>query len=252
MKKRMVCLVVFGTLLMIFVLAGCSQNRAIQWKDPVVESAIREYLGKPEGDIFPEDVADISTITFVGNDGFINTPFVNVTTMSVRDPNAIFNVDTGASRTNQGSNPSTITTLADFAHFANLEELALYDMSFSKLEGIGELTKNQKLHSFHLSFDSNLTTLEGIGKLTQLTKLRLVGLPVTDLSELEKLTALTVLETSDVLMDNISYMQKLENLEMLYAYQVPVLEWQKSLDALNVKNYEVQMVDGTTLEYLAQ
>ena len=75
---------------------------------------------------------------------------------------------------------------------------------------------------------------------------------MTDLSELEKLTALTVLETSDVLMDNIAYMQKLENLEMLFAYQVPVLEWQKFLDALNVKNYEVQMVDGTTLEHLAQ
>ncbi len=80
-------------------------------------------------------------------------------------------------------------------------------MSFSKLEGLKLLSKNEKLQALSLSFDLNLTTLDGIGQLKQLTTLRLVGLPINDLSELEKLTSLTLLNISDIPMENTDFLE---------------------------------------------
>lgn len=63
-----------------------------------MESAVREYLGKSEGDIFSKDLAGISSIAFVGDCGFINQ-LSNVQTISICTNDAILNVETGACRT---------------------------------------------------------------------------------------------------------------------------------------------------------
>lgn len=248
MKKTMSRFLLFVFLLTMLILAGCSQQKAIQWKEPVIESAVRDYLGKPEGELFPQDLEKISSIVFVGDRSFINAPFIPVNTVSARDSEAILNTDTGASRTNQGSSPSSISSLEDFAHFPNLEELSLYDMSFEKLDGINKLGKNKKLKSFALCFDSKLTSLKGIEQLRHLTKLRLVGLPVTDLSNLKDMASLTTLEISDIPVENLQFMEKLQNVETLMAYQVPVLDWQKVLEKQSISTYEIRLLDGTELQ----
>ena len=167
MKKKIVWLLVCSLLVGLAALSGCS-NGAIRWKEPVVESAVRDYLGKAEGDIFPEDLAGITSIALVGDECFIDQPFY-VQTVSARTGDAILNVETGACRTSQGDSPSTLRTLADFAHFPDLEDLHLYDMSFSSLEGVDQLAKSESLRGLHLCFNSNLTNLKGLGKLDQLT-----------------------------------------------------------------------------------
>ncbi|MCQ2559936.1 MAG: leucine-rich repeat domain-containing protein, partial [Clostridia bacterium] len=39
---------------------------AINWSDPIIEDAVREALVKPQGDIFPEEVAEITSLNLYG------------------------------------------------------------------------------------------------------------------------------------------------------------------------------------------
>lgn len=249
MKKKIAWLLVCSLLVGLAALSGCSGG-AIRWKEPVVESAVRDYLGKAEGDIFPEDLAGITSIVLVGDDCSINQP-PDVQTVSARTGDAILNVETGACRTSQGDSPSTLRTLADFAHFPDLEDLHLYDMSFSSLEGMDQLAKSESLRGLHLCFNSNLTSLKGLGKLDQLTTLRLMGLPVTDISELEKLTGLTMLELSDVPLESAEPLEELP-LEMFFAGQAPAIDWQPVTDIDTLTRYDIQMLDGSSLDFTAE
>ena len=244
MNKKNICLLLFGVIFAVVGFTSCSDKSPIKWKEPVIESTVRQYLGKPEGDIYPEDLEGISSIQFIGDHGFVNQS-IQVQTISVRDGNSIFNVETGASRTNQGDNPSSIVTLSDFAHFPDLERLVLYDMSFSRLEGVEKLSENEKLREFTLSFNSNLTTIDGIGKLNQITNLRLVGIPVSELSELAQLTSLNILDIEDVPLTSIEFLQEMQDLEILCAYEVPNLDWETAITTLDLDAYEVKLQDGT-------
>lgn len=53
MKKKILWLLVCSLLVGLAALSGCS-NGAIRWKEPVVESAVRDYLGKAEGTFSPK------------------------------------------------------------------------------------------------------------------------------------------------------------------------------------------------------
>ncbi len=249
MKKKILWLLVCSLLVSLATLSGCS-NGAIRWKEPVVESAVREYLGKAEGDIFPEDLAGITVIDIVGDTCSINHT-INVQMVSARTGDAILNVETGACRTSQGDSPSTLRTLADFAHFPDLEDLHLSDMSFSSLEGVDQLAKSESLRGLYLTFNSNLTSLKGLGKLDQLTTLQLIGLPVTDISELEKLTGLTTLELSDVPLESAEPLEELP-LEMFFAYQAPAIDWQPVTDIDTLTRYDIRMLDGSSLDFTAE
>ncbi len=39
---------------------------AVKWSDPIIEDAVRESLKKPQGDIFPEEVAEITSLNLYG------------------------------------------------------------------------------------------------------------------------------------------------------------------------------------------
>lgn len=146
------------------LLTGCANTseKPIQWNDPVVETAFRNWLNKPSEDIFTNDLLEVSRVSFVGDTFYINeTPDYYIRELPGGGRSYF---PGGASRTEIGAKSSILTTLSDFAHCSNLTKLEFTSVSFAQLDGIEDLSNLSKLTSFLVAGNANLRNIDGLSK----------------------------------------------------------------------------------------
>ena len=164
-----------------------TSNGEIVISDPMLESKVREVLGKPEGIITAEDAASLSWLD-------ANAPQDAPGSAKIKDVSGLrYFVNLYGVRLDNNA----IEDISALAELPNLQELWLLENPLSSLEPLGSLTKLVKL-----GFSGRMRDVSFIGGLTELEELRIDGcreLP-QELAELKKLRIFCSLggELSDI------------------------------------------------------
>lgn len=241
----------------------------IPWTEPVIERLIRDFLDKPEGDIYASELEFITSVDLYGD----NRLFINgkdkdgADFMENREQLAIrYYYDESLA--------GTIKTAADFKHFHQLKELGIYGSDITEASGFGEITWLERLWLWNnklsdvtglekltgvtsldlsqndLSDLSPLKTmvnlqelwiwgnpvdnLEPLKDLTGLTTLMLQQTPVLDISPLAGMTKLKVLDISETAVSDLSVLKNMKDLEYLFALKTEVEDWSVADELANV------------------
>lgn len=153
----------FFPVLLVLACTGCApKGEAIVWQNSFLEQNIRQWLNKPEGDIYPADLNGIEQIKLLGSKMHINSPQSVVLSESPEDEYR-----------------SVVTDFSDLRHCKNLHTLDVYYASMLDIQTMAGL---QSLSSLSLYY---VKEARGIAALGSLPKLRSLALYET--GELEPL-----------------------------------------------------------------
>lgn len=125
----------------------------VQWQDSAVEQAVRDYLQQPQGDIYNTDLDGIEIFSAVGNTLRVNEVvdynYGYSPPADVRAPADLFQVNiVGVGSVAPGpALTGPVTTLADFVHFAKLQQLRV---CFQSLADTSALPRLQSLTSLYI------------------------------------------------------------------------------------------------------
>lgn len=187
----------------------------IQWEEPVIEGLIRDYLGKPEGDIYASELDFITSADLYGDDRlFINGKDKDgADFMENREQLAIrYYYDESLA--------GTIKTPVDFKNFHQLKELGIYGSDISEAAGFGQITWLERLWLWN----NKLTDISGLEHLTRLTSLDLSQNDLSDISPLKTMNSLQELWIWGNPVDNLEPLAGLTGLTILMLQQTPVLD----------------------------
>ena len=196
------------------------EDHVIEWTDSGMESAIRQLLNKPEGDILRSEIWDISVLDISCNsaDG---TGYVKA--------NTIFD-----SMTYELSEDTPwIKSLQDLAYFDSLQQLFVSGMSLS----------DTLMHPVSLS---------GLSQCQNLQYLALGGLELTDLEELSSCTNLLALKISGVPLESLELLRPLHSLEYLKLIGYPALDLMPLTELSQLKTLILSGSELLSLEPLTQ
>ncbi len=195
---------------------GCGPE-AVTFPDPNLEAALREAMGKPEGDIYPEDLEAITgrlqiiaSITDLTGLEYC----VNVTELALRSDQIISDISPLAGLTNliylelEGNG---ITDISPLAGLTNLRVLLVADNQIGDISPLANLTNLRVLVALRNQIN-DISSLEG---LTSLEMLHLERNQISDISPLANLTNLRVLTAFRNQISDISSLEGLTSLEML-------------------------------------
>ncbi len=245
---------IYGGVLALIVLflfsifSGCTNaNTVVRWKDPWVEKSVRAQLGKPEGNITVGDLDGITSVVVVGN-SFIVNELAEISIGTETGQRVYY--PGGGSRTEIGFKSSPLETLADFAHFRNLERLELYCTSLSKLEGLENLGGLSKLNRLLLCANADLHDIKGISKLSALEHLELSSMDIADFDELGKLKKLSIFISIDTNLDTLDVFANMKTLEKFYVQEVPLTDLSPLEGLPNLKFLGLIDADGTRTVYI--
>lgn len=186
----------------------------IEWEDAVFEALMREYLGKPEGDIKKSEVCDIESIEIYGI--YIIMPDEEVSevgTHRVEGSLFAYSIKSNKREIEKETDFGKIETLNDLQYFTAIQDLNVHFNNISDLstlEGLTNLT--------YLDLDGNNINISTLGGLTNLTYLALDENNISDISVLGGLTNLTWLELRANNISDISVLGGLTNLTHLALY----------------------------------
>ncbi len=200
------------------------ESYIIEFEDEYLEEAIREAIGKMEGDLFLEDVIELESLDAIGRgivsiegiEYLYNLKILNLAmdgqTLDanyIEDINPLENLIHLQELYLAGNEVSDINPLNNLI---DLEELDLFLNQVDQIQVLENLVKLKRLDLSRNQFD-DLTALEN---LTDLESLRFHENEVTDISALANLTELTLLDMSRNQIEDISPLEDLINLETLF------------------------------------
>ena len=197
-----------------------ADDPVVIFPDTKLDTAIREAISKPTGDILASDLAGLTTLN-ADNRGIINLSGLeyctSLTTLHVC-LNQISDITPLAGLTNLtvlwlGQNQ--ISDLTPLAGLTNLTELWLQINQISDLTPLAGLTNLTKL-ALNQNQISDLTPLAG---LTNLTELWLGFNQISDLTPLTGLTSLTGLDLYGTQISDLTLLAGLTNLTVLWLGQ---------------------------------
>ncbi len=178
-------------------------NEVIVWQDEAFEGLIREYLGRPEGDITTADVKDIRSIVIVADRiiGYDDDTYIS--SYSNFDE-----IDYSLSDGTEISERGRLESLDDLRHFTSLESLTICAEPLSDLSALAELGSLRELTINHCQV-SDISPLSGLDGLAYL------DLVANDISELSPLSGLAKLERLCVDSNEIADLSVLSGLTVL-------------------------------------
>ncbi len=210
----------------------------IVFPDPNLESAIREAINKPEGDVLLSDlegltsldaglrgITDLSGLEYCTSLTELNLSWRNE--LGGTEGLAYVNDDTGrnivhdiddisllASLTDLTSLDLSGNDISDISPLASLTDLTVLDLSWNDIDDISPLASLTNLTVLNLS-GNDISDISPLASLTDLTELNLSGNAMSDISPLASLTNLTVLDLDWNDIDDISVLTNLTNLTWL-------------------------------------
>lgn len=217
------------------LLSGCNQREqeesvdpgyAIQWVDPVLESVIRQEIGKPDGVIMQGDLAKIRLVA------------VRSTLVQINNGNVYRNEE------GQG-----VTSLEDLTHFPKLGSL---NLSYTQFESIAPVSRMTELQQLFIYENPNLTDITPIAGLPKLVDLAIYSNgELTDLSPIRTLSTLINLDLQrcriqTFIMDD--YFPKLKKLDLSnnYITDLSFLAGATALTELNLSNNRINEITPLT------
>ena len=145
-------------------------DTVIEWKEPVLEDAVREILQKPDGDIRGEELEDITELSLSGT-GIYDTDdliyFVNLETLDLFD--------------------NRISSLAPLSALKNLRYLNLNGTQISDISALGSLAGLRVL-------EMEQVPVKQTGSLSALCELRYFSAPDSWIADASGLAGLEKLE----------------------------------------------------------
>lgn len=173
MKFRFVVILFMAPLL----LSGCGETLV---DDPVIEKAVRETLGKPNGSLTKEDLEEITALDVSGSSGKyrfqqISKHFKNLTHLDVSYTNAsLYDLSPLPSLVslNVSGNNLYTTDLVEIERFQNLKEL---DLSFNRIEEWYNINRIKTLKRLSISGYDMVVNLDELNSLVNLEFLKLVN-----------------------------------------------------------------------------
>ena len=233
------------------ITANFREDEIVLFADPNLEAVIREAIGKPTGDIYASECAnlmhlsaidrgikDLSGIEYctrlsevilgpVASASGLSLDSVSLTEQGTGQPNQISDLSPLSYCSNitylclWNNNISDIWPLANLI---NLEHLNLNNNPLSDISPLGNLTKLEILGLFQPEeSDASISDISPLANLTNLTELDLWGNQISDISPLGNLTKLTVLglnynQISDI--SPLAHCTNLTRLGLLRNYQI--------------------------------
>lgn len=210
-----------------------SKNEEIEFKNPRIDEAVREYLGKSSDDtILVKDVWQIETLLIVGDKIFDNWEIYDeyykgkwYEIGEMKQPADEFIPD-------------------DLKYFTNLKELAIDVQNVTSLEGI----ENLPLKKISVSIN-NLEDVKPLTRIETLEYVRISNNPIKSLEGFENLSNMKSLNLSDTKVDNLEPIADCPLKELNCSYgKVTDYNFLKSLNLL--ETLCVGNVDKETVEYI--
>ncbi|HEY8500567.1 MAG TPA: leucine-rich repeat domain-containing protein [Clostridia bacterium] len=224
----------------------------IQWKDAEFERLIREYLGKPGGDIHYDDVKLIKKIEIWGE--IIEKDGENLAASYWSDG---FQLRDGR----EGSKTGKIRSLADLEHFTSLKELTVNyqeNLSISALEDTETIDWLKRLENLELVAD-NISDISPISGLIALEWLELGYNNITDISPISMLIELEYVSlNNNEQLASAEALRGLRKLSSVSISQINTVDLNvfagmpelKSMHLVNVENIDYSILTRLQLEYL--
>jgi internalin A len=171
-----------------------NSSKLVTFSDSALENAVRQKLGKTEGDISVYDVKGIYRLKLSSGVKTLKD-LKYLTSLEYLDAQEL-----------------EIKDIAPLGKLTNLRVLYLQNNCISDISALKKLTKLEILDQSA----NNITSIEALSGLTKLKKLSLQGNSVKDLKPLAKLTSLQKLDASDNKISSIKTLKKLKKLTELY------------------------------------
>ncbi|MCL1975001.1 MAG: hypothetical protein FWG61_02405 [Firmicutes bacterium] len=206
-------------------------NAAIQWVEPALEALVRQELDKPAGDIFQSDLDYVKTIRLIGETHIaINDSFGSRVQLHDLDDAGKPLKDGTYELDGKQYMRGSISSLADFANFRNVEDIRIYKNDLQDLSGLASL---EKLEFLRLS-DCSIFSIESLEKLSHINFLDLSSNQITDIEPLCKLEQVSNIGLGNNNITNFDKLSFVKNLQMLYIEYNPIdnIEFIKHLDKL--------------------
>ena len=201
--RVLVCGLIFCVLLSA-IPVGAAASEVVSFPDAGLESAVREALSKPEGDITADDMATLTHLHAEtrGISDLSGLEYaVNLQTLELYN-NQISDLSPLAGLTNLRALPlynNQISDLSPLASLTNLGGLYLSNNQISDLSPLAGLTNLQQLH-----LDSN--QISDISPLAGLTNLRMLWLHYNRISDIGPLVANSGLGSTDIVRLEYNYL----------------------------------------------
>jgi len=213
------------------LLAYAETPTPVTFPDPNLETAIREAIGKPMGDIYPSDLAGLThldaserdIVDITGLEYCTELTELNLYHNQISDISPLTNL-AKLSRLSLGSNQ--ISDISPLASLTNLRDLFLYNNQISDISPLANLTNLWAL-SLAINQISNISPL---ANLTNLWWLHLQGNQISDISPLADLTSLELLYLDSNKISNISALASLVSLADLDLWYNQIVDISPLLD----------------------
>ncbi|WP_010247690.1 leucine-rich repeat domain-containing protein [Acetivibrio cellulolyticus] len=196
----------------------------IVFEDKDLETAVRNVINKPEGNILKSDVCNIKSLVLNGKEIEDITPLSNFTELTDLDlsVNHISDLTPLGDLTNLTSLKLCVNEISDLTPLRNLTNLNKLWLHWNSISDLTPLSKLINLTELDLAVNeiSNLTPLSD---LTNLTTLYLsYNHQIKDLTPLSNLTNLKDLELADNRINDIAPLSNLRSLDYLYIDDNPL------------------------------
>ncbi|MBR4144077.1 MAG: protein kinase [Lachnospiraceae bacterium] len=187
LKTVAVCTIIAVVMLAVGIVAGIFINKASQkeniiFKEPLIENAVRIWIGKEEGELTSEDLAKVDRLYIYGTRAF-------------SDPEKYYEC------TIENTLEGPIHTLEDLRMLKNLEELYIVHQGYVDASGIAGLAKLNKIELKHM----RLSNVSAIADIPNLKQAILFGAGLSDVTVLQNCPWL---ETLDIGLNEITNLDK--------------------------------------------
>ncbi len=184
--------------------------------DPNLEAALRDEIGKYEGDLYVSDFASVTSLNLarehIQNLSGIS-PLASLTNLTelFLDGNQISDISPLANLTNLTKLDLDYNQISDVSPLSNLTNLTRLDLEYNQISNISPLANLTNLTRLNLN-RIQISDISPLANLTNLTWLSLCNSHVSDFSPLANLTNLTTLSLNGNQISDISPLAGLTNL----------------------------------------
>lgn len=251
------------------------EDYVIEWQDPVMEKHVRNWLDRPEGDIYHSDVWDYQSVTLGTGDKTADDLIKNAPDGENLGDSFSYDDPLEAYRSRVEGTYEPLTSLADLRHFDSLQVLSVNNRrgappitdltgleecknlmllsvpsvessafpTFAKLDSVVEL----KYGSDGIRADSNVSDLSALAQMKSLKMLWITGSEV-DLTQLAG-ADLRVLRLDVTRIGSLEPLKQMENLSFLQLCQGPEIDSFAPLAESSVQYLSMSLSQGAQEAY---
>ena len=234
-------------------IAADGDEAPIQWQEPALEALVREKLDKPEGDIYPSELDDVTSLQILGDSHiFFNQDETSPSALwGQKEYYDLRMLDEERKPIKDGTytvqgreyRRGSIASLADLAHFRNLHYLDVYKNDLQDLSGLEDLPL---LGVF--TVDCRIHSVVDFSSLKELGLLILMSEDISDITPLAGMNSLDTLCLNENPIEDLSPVKNIPQLLSLYFRNAPVSNIQVLAE---MEQLEEIILDGTQVTDLS-